>query len=81
MKFQRGDLVMVIARTADCGKIGVISDSCTCMNSLFWAVLFGLPFYRIGSLGACYREDVLKKIGGDGPKVETPETRDVPVAA
>jgi hypothetical protein len=81
MKFQKGDLVMVIARNADLGKIGTVTRCCSCMAGVFSFVHTGLPFYRIESLGGCYREDVLKKIGGDGTKTETHDTRDAPVAA
>lgn len=65
----------------DCGKVGIITAMCLCQVSFLCASLLRIPFYRIESLGACYREDVLKKIEGDGRRVETPETRDAPVAA
>jgi hypothetical protein len=81
VKFQKGDLVMVICQTADHGKIGTVTASCDCLTGLLSAALIGKPYYRIESLGSCYREDALKKIGGDGNRTETQETRDAPVAA
>jgi len=61
--------------------VRAVTECCMCVTSLLAVYFTGLPLYRVESLDACYREDVLKKIGGEGSRIETTETRDAPVAA
>jgi hypothetical protein len=81
MKFNRGDLVRIVAVDASshphAGKVGLVTEHCLC----FCSALSPLPFYRIDGLQACCREDTLRLIGGERTDLDVKETRDEPVAA
>lgn len=88
--FKPGDLVIIVGagEHSSCrqyiGKIGSIKSRCACPYSMFAERGFNLSFYQLnGFPNGCYREDALKKIDGDRPRVETEteETRRAPVAA
>lgn len=82
--FKPGDLVVITAPSADAGQISGVKARCCCECSLFSEIFRGLSYYQLSAFpGICYRENVLKKIDGDRPRVETEteETRRAPVAA
>ena len=91
MKFKPGDLVIIVgtgahtACRADIGKIATIKSRCSsCHCGIMAELVLNLSFYQLnGFPNGCYREDALRKIDGDRPRVETKteETRDEPVAA